>query len=308
MYSPPRLLWSNGLQLCTDSFGDPRAEPLVLVMGLGAQMIQWDDEFCAQLAARGFWVIRFDNRDVGKSTRMSGESRLGLGRFLAHRFLGTSIHASYTLRDMADDLVGLIAALGLESAHVVGVSMGGMIAQEAAMAYPEGVRSLVSIMSTTGDPKLPGPTRAAQALLLMAPPKTREEYIRHFVRNWQVMRVGSFPEDDARDLELGARSYDRGLNPAGVGRQFRAILASGSRKRRLASLRVPTLVLHGSVDPLIRVEAGKDTAASIPGARLQIVEGMGHAIPMPLWNTVLDAIAGHAQGVAVVRVAGAAAR
>lgn len=305
-YTPPRLVWSNGLQLCTDAFGDPTAEPLVLVMGLGAQMIQWDDAFCEALATRGFYVVRFDNRDVGESTHLSGGTRLGLGRFLAHRFLGASIDAPYKLRDMADDLVGLIAALGFESAHVVGASMGGMIAQEAAMAYPERVRSLVSIMSTTGDPKLPGPTRAAQALLRMAPPKTREEYIKHFVHNWRVMRVGSFPEDEARDLELGARSYDRGLNPAGVGRQFRAILASGSRKERLASLRVPTLVLHGAVDPLIRVEAGRDTAASIPGARLHIVEDMGHAIPRPMWSVVLDAIAQHAH--AAFPVASQAAR
>lgn len=294
MTSTPRTVWSNGIQICYQSFGDPSAAPMILVMGLGAQMLQWDDEFCVQLAARGFWVVRFDNRDVGQSTHLSGGSRLRLGEFLAYRYFGRPVDAPYKLRDMADDLVGLIGALGLQSAHVVGVSMGGMIAQEAAMAYPARIRTLTSMMSTTGDPKLPGPTRAAQALLLSAPPKTRDEFIRHFVRNWKVMRGGSFPRDEARDLSLAARIYDRGLNPAGVGRQLRAIFASGSRKQRLAALRVPTLVVHGSIDPLIRPAAGKDTAATIPGAKLLMVEGMGHAIPMPMWNTVLDAIAAHA--------------
>ena len=297
MHSPPRTVASNGLQLCVETFGDPESEPIVLVMGLGAQMIQWDDDFCAQLAERGFWVIRFDNRDVGKSTSLSGGTRLGVTELLKHRFFGSAVDAPYRLHDMAEDLVGLIQALGLESAHVVGVSMGGMIAQEAALTHPERVRSLTSIMSTTGDPKLPGPTRAVQALLFKAPPKTRAEYVRHFLHNWQVMRVGSFPEDDTRDLALAERSFDRGLNPAGVGRQFRAILASGSRKDRLASLRVPTLVIHGTVDPLIRPEAGKATAAAIPGAKLLLIEGMGHAIPTPMWKTVLDAIAAHVRGV-----------
>jgi len=293
-HSPPRTVWSNGIQICFDTFGDESAEPLLLVMGLGAQMIQWDDEFCAQLAARGFWVIRYDNRDVGKSTHLSGGKRLGLAEFLGHQLFHNPVDAVYTLRDMADDLVGLMAAIGIDSAHVVGVSMGGMIAQEAALAYPERIRSLTSVMSTTGEPGLPGPTRAAQALLLKAPPKTREEFVRHFVHNWQVMRVGSFPEDDARDLRLAERTFDRGLNPAGVGRQLRAILAAESRKERLASLRVPTLVLHGAVDPLIRLAAGQATAAAIPGATLVVIEGMGHAIPLRLWTKVLDAIAAHA--------------
>jgi pimeloyl-ACP methyl ester carboxylesterase len=294
MITDPQTLWSNGIQLCYQAFGDLDDPPMILVMGLGAQMIQWDDEFCAQLAARGFWVVRFDNRDVGKSTHMTGGSRLRLTEYLAHRFFHRPVAAPYTLRDMADDLVGLITGLGLESAHVVGVSMGGMIAQEAAMAYPARIRTLTTMMSTTGNPRLPGPTRAAQALLFAAPPKTKGEFIRHFVRNWKVMRVGGFPQDDARDLALAARTFDRGLNPAGVGRQFRAILAGGSRKERLGALRVPTLVLHGTVDPLIRPEAGKDTAAAIPGAKLVMIEGMGHAIPISMWNQVLGAIAEHA--------------
>lgn len=297
-HQPPQIARANGIELCYEIFGDANAEPLLLIMGLGAQMILWDDDFCRQLAARGFRVIRFDNRDIGKSSKLTGGKRLGALELLKLRFLKIPVAAPYKLLDMAQDTTGLMDALGIKSAHLVGASMGGMIAQEIAISFPQRVRSLTSIMSTTGNPKVPPPTREAAAMLMAPPPATREEFLARFAQTWKVLRVGSFPEDEARDRLRAERVFERGLNAPGVGRQLRAILASGSRKQRLALVKAPTLVIHGTVDPLVRPEGGKDTAASIPGARLLMVEGMGHAIPIPMWPQIIDAIDKHAHGAA----------
>ncbi|MDF3809813.1 alpha/beta hydrolase [Rhodopseudomonas sp. BAL398] len=277
-------------------FGADDAPPIVLIMGLGAQMIMWDDEFCRQLAGRGFRVIRFDNRDIGQSTKFSGGRRLTAMELLKLRFLRIPVASEYKLIDMAKDTVGLLDALGIKSAHLVGASMGGMIAQEVTLSFPQRVRTLTSIMSTTGDPRLPQPTREAAAMLMAPPPTNRDDYIRRFAQTWNVLRVGHFPQDEAKDRERAERSFARGLNPAGVGRQLRAVLASGSRKERLRAVTIPTLVIHGAVDPLVRPAAGRDTAASIPGARLLMIDGMGHAMPIPMWRTIIDAIAQHAHG------------
>jgi pimeloyl-ACP methyl ester carboxylesterase len=287
---------ANGIELCYEIFGASDAEPLVLIMGLGAQMIHWDDEFCQDLAGRGFRVIRFDNRDIGKSTRMSGGKPLRPLELLKLKIFKIAPEAPYKLWDMASDVVGLLDALGIKKAHIVGASMGGMIAQEIAMQYPDRVLSLTSIMSSTGNPKLPPPTREASAMLLAPPPTSKEEYLDRFGKTWKLLRGGSFPLDEAKDIDRAERTYARGLNPAGVGRQLRAILASGNRKDRLGSIKIPTLVVHGTIDPLVRVEAGKDTAASIPGAKLLLIEGMGHALPIPMWPAIIGAIAEHAQG------------
>ncbi len=297
-HQPPRIAHANGIDLCYEIFGDAGAEPMLLIMGLGAQMIHWDDDFCWQLAARGFRIIRFDNRDIGKSSRMTGGKRLTPIELLKLRFLKIPVAAPYRLYDMAQDVIGLMDVLGIESAHLVGASMGGMIAQELAISFPQRVRSLTSIMSTTGNPKVPPPTREAGAMLMAPPPATKEEYLARFAQTWKILRVGSFPQDEALDRARAERTYERGLNPAGVGRQFRAILASGSRKQRLASVKAPTLVIHGAVDPLVRPEGGKDTAASIPGAKLLMIEGMGHALPIPMWPEIIDAIDKHAHGAA----------
>ncbi|MDQ8728606.1 alpha/beta hydrolase [Bradyrhizobium sp. LHD-71] len=295
-YSSPQLAKANGIEICYDTFGLPDAEPLLLIMGLSAQMVLWDDEFCQQLASRGFRVIRFDNRDIGHSTKMSGGGgkRITVTEFLKLRFFGILPWAPYTLRDMADDTVGLMDALGIRTAHVVGASMGGAIAQEVAIHHPERVSSLTSIMSTTGNLRLPQPKREAMALLMSPPPRTKDQYIATFARNWKILRAGRFPLDEAKDRERAERCYARGLNPAGVARQFRAILASGARNKALASVRAPSLVIHGAADPLVRPEAGVDTARSIPGAKLLMIEGMGHAMPIPLWPQIIDAIADHA--------------
>ncbi|CAN7157788.1 alpha/beta hydrolase [Bradyrhizobium sp. LjRoot220] len=297
-HQPPQIAHANGIDICYEIFGDAGAEPLLLIMGLGAQMIHWDDEFCRQLAARGFRVIRFDNRDIGKSSRMTGGKRLTAFELLKLKFLKIPVAAPYKLIDMAEDTVGLMDVLGIKSAHLVGASMGGMIAQEVAISFPSRVRSLTSIMSTTGDPKVPGPTREAAAMLMAPPPATREEYFERFAKTWKVLRVGSFPEDEAADRSRAERTYERGLNPAGVGRQLRAVLASGSRKARLSAVKAPTLVIHGTVDPLVRPEGGKDTAASIPGAKLVMIDRMGHALPIPMWPQIIDAIDKHAHGAA----------
>jgi pimeloyl-ACP methyl ester carboxylesterase len=293
-HQPPQIARANGIELCYEIFGDPDAEPMLLIMGLGAQMIHWDDDFCRQLAARGFRIIRFDNRDIGKSSKFTGGGRLTAVELLKLRFLKIPVAAPYRLSDMAKDTIGLMDALGIKSAHLVGASMGGMIAQETAISFPERVRSLTSIMSTTGNPKIPPPTREASAVLTAPPPATKEEYFERFAQTWKVLRAGSFPEDEALDQARAERTFARGLNPAGVGRQLRAILASGSRKQRLASVKAPTLVIHGTVDPLVRPEGGKDTAASIPGAKLLMIKGMGHALPIPMWPQIIDAIDKHA--------------
>jgi len=293
-HQPPRIARANGIDICYEIFGDADAEPMFLIMGLGGQMIHWDDDFCRRIAARGFRVIRFDNRDIGKSSHLSGGKRITLAEFLKWRFLKVPIAAPYKLRDMAEDTIGLMDVLGIKSAHVVGMSMGGMIAQEIAISHPQRVRSLTSIMSTTGNPKMPQPTREASAVLLAPPPTTKEEYFARHAQTWKILRAGSFPEDEALDHARAERTFARGLNPAGVGRQLRAVMASGSRKERLHSVKAPTLVIHGTVDPLVPPANGKDTAASIPGAKLLMIEGMGHALPIPMWPQIIDAIDSHA--------------
>ena len=297
-HQPPQIARTNGIDICYEIFGDANADPMLLIMGLGAQMIHWDDEFCVNLAARGFRVIRFDNRDTGKSSHLTGGKRLTPFELLKLRFLKIPVDAPYRLIDMARDTVGLMDHLGIKSAHLVGASMGGMIAQEVAISFPHHVRSLTSIMSTTGNPRVPPPTREAAATLMAPPPRTKDEFIMRYGQTWKVLRAGHFPEEEALDPQRAERVFSRGLNPAGVGRQLRAVLASGSRKERLHRVTAPTLVIHGTVDPLVRPEGGQDTAASIPNSKLRMIDGMGHALPTRFWPEIIDAIAKHAQAAA----------
>jgi len=285
---------SNGIRLCYETFGDRSKPPMLLIMGLAAQMIVWDDEFCTRLADRGFWVIRFDNRDIGESTRFPNARAPRFAELLFAQATGLRFRVPYTLRDMANDAAGLLDALGVARAHVVGASMGGAIAQELAIAYPARVRSLTSIMSSTGDPKLPGPRPKALARLGKKVPLDRAGYVREYVTTWSVLAGEHFPFDADRTARQGAAGYDRGINPAGVSRQMMAIVASGNRTRALRELRVPTLVIHGTADPLIPDPGGRATAAAIPGAQLLLIEGMGHSFPREVWPTIIDAIARHA--------------
>jgi len=293
--SEPAVARANGIDLVYDTFGERGDPPLLLIMGLASQMLAWDDEFCAMLAKRGFWVVRFDNRDIGLSTKCSEAGVPDIAAMLGRALRGEPVTAPYTLRDMADDTVGLLDALGIASAHVVGASMGGAIAQLVAACYPSRVRTLTSIMATSGAPGLPPPTPEAMTVLLTPTPTDRDAYIQRYIRTWKVLRGGpAFPLDEARDTERASQLHARGLSPAGVARQLAAIIASGSRKDQLASLRMPTLVIHGDIDPLVPLACGKDVAGTVPGAKLLIVEGMGHALPISMWPRIVDAIAAHA--------------
>jgi pimeloyl-ACP methyl ester carboxylesterase len=294
-HTEPALAKANGIELCYDTFGDASAPAVLLIMGLAAQMIAWDEDFCSELASRGYRVIRFDNRDIGLSTRFPQHGTPDIMALLGQALMGKPVSAPYTLRDMAADATGLLDYLQIEKAHVVGVSMGGGIAQEMAIHHAPRLRTLTSIMSSTGDPSLPQATPEALGVLLAPPPKSREDYFQSYVRTWTVLRGPGFPLDEAKDLERAARAYDRGLNPAGVARQLAAILASGNRTEALKSVRVPTLVLHGDADPLVRIEGGQATAKAIPGAKLLAIKGMGHALPISMWPQIIDAIEGHAR-------------
>lgn len=290
--TPPAVVEANGLRLEYDTFGEPDHPPVLLIMGLAAQMVAWDEGFCTRLAARGFRVIRFDNRDIGRSTWLDHEPVPDLRRLLR----GEAVPVPYRLDDMAADTLALMDALGVQSAHLVGVSMGGMIAQAAAIRAPERVRTLTSIMSTTGEPDLPKPKRGALGALMIPAPRAREPYLRHSVRVWRVLNGPRIAVDRRRTRSLAELAYDRGIHRAGVGRQLAAILASPHRGDALRSLDVPSLVIHGDQDPLIPLEAGIRTAERIPAARLEVIPDLGHALPAPLWERIVDRVARHAAG------------
>jgi pimeloyl-ACP methyl ester carboxylesterase len=293
VHSSEQFAKANGLELCYDTFGDRHAPPLLLIMGLGAQMILWDDGFCAALADRGFFVIRFDNRDIGKSTRISGEAP-PLPKLLEKALTGKPIEAPYTLRDMANDAVGLLDALGIKRAHVVGASMGAAITQELAIHFPNRLLTATCIMGSSGDPRLPPPTQEALEVLMSPSPTDKEAFLERFLWTWRVLRGSAFPETEERERARALRIFERGLNPPGVARQLAAIFASGDRTKALPGVRVPTLVIHGTADPLVPVEGGRAIAAGVPGSKLVEIEGMGHAIPQAVWPQVIGAIAEHA--------------
>jgi pimeloyl-ACP methyl ester carboxylesterase len=290
MQTPEAFVDANGIVLCYDSFGNCADPPLVLIMGMGAQMIGWDDEFCEELSRSGFWVIRFDNRDAGKSTRFDRAGTPDITVAMTRAWLGTPVEAPYLLRDMALDLIGLLDALKIERAHLVGASMGGAIGQIVAIEHPQRVLSLTSIMSTTGDRSLPQPRPWALASLFNPAPRDLEGYMEHYVNMWKVLRVNAIPEEEERDRARALRNHLRGLNPAGSARQLAAILASGSRRAALRNVTTPTVVIHGDADPLVPLAAGIDTAECIPGAELVVLEGMGHALSMRYWPRIIDAL------------------
>jgi pimeloyl-ACP methyl ester carboxylesterase len=277
----------NGIELCFQEMGEADGEPLVLVMGLATQMLAWDEGFCGLLVERGFRVIRFDNRDIGRSTRIESA---GVPRRL-DMMSGRRASAPYLLRDMAADTVGLMDHLGIESAHIAGASMGGMIVQTMAIEHAERVRSMVSIMSNTGSRWTGMPSRKAMAVLLGRPPKGREAAIERAVKTFQVIGSPGYPFDEEQVRRVSGRSYDRGHSAAGVLRQLHAITASGDRTGALREVRTPTTVIHGSSDPLVRPAGGKATARAIPNARLKMIEGMGHDLPRQLWPVFAEEIA-----------------
>jgi pimeloyl-ACP methyl ester carboxylesterase len=255
-------------------------------MGLGFQMVAWPDAFCEQLAARGLRVIRFDNRDAGRSTHIDG-GHVPTRRELITRKIR---NPAYTLEDMAADSVGLLDALGIERAHIVGASMGGMIAQTVAARYPERVLSLTSIMSTTGSAIWGQPAPKFLVRFLAPPPVGREAYLQQTMETVRLIRSPGFPPDEEASQAMLELTWDRGVAAGGLGRQLGAILASGNRTKALRTIKAPTVVVHGAADRLVRPSGGRATARAIPGAELVTVEGMGHDLPAGAWPQVLDAI------------------
>ena len=285
---------ANGIELEYDTFGRPSDPTLLLIMGFGAPMILWREEFCELLAARGLYVVRFDNRDCGLSTKLDhlavppdleSVGRAGLA--------GEPVPAPYQLSDMAADAVGLLDALRVERAHVAGASMGGMIAQTLALEHPQRVRTLISIFSTIGAADMPPPKPEALEALLSPVATEREAAIERGLAMSRVLGSPGYPFDEADERALLGRMFDRGVWPQGNARQLLAVMAASSRREKLGALRIPTLVIHGLEDPIIPVQAGRDTAAAIPGAELLEIEGMGHDLPRALWSMLVDAIAKH---------------
>jgi pimeloyl-ACP methyl ester carboxylesterase len=285
----------NGLQIEYDTFGDESAEPLLLIMGLGTQMTAWSPDFCNALAGHGHYVVRFDNRDVGLSTKFEGARTPSRLRYLMNHIFHTGLKAPYSLEDMASDVAGVLDALDIESAHVVGASMGGMIAQLLTIGHPERVTSLTSIMSSSGDPKLPTARREVVKQLITKRPNTSdpEVMLEHTIRSLKLISSPGYPRSDAEWRELITASLARSFYPQGFLRHMAAIVADGSRVQRLTTIDKPTLVIHGSDDPLVPVECGIDTARHIKGARLEVLEGMGHDIPPPLVDTLTSLITSH---------------
>ena len=288
-YSGEKTVKVGNIEINYDAFGDPTSQPMLLIMGLGAQMIRWDEVFCKAIAAQGRYVIRFDNRDIGLSTKFD---QAGVPDIMA-LVQGQPVETPYKLKDMADDAVGLLDALGIEAADVVGVSMGGMIAQSLAIHYPERVRTLTSIMSSTGNPDLPQPKPEAMNVLLAPPVSNRDDYITNQLNGAKVLHGPTYPLDEEYVRNYAGRQYDRCYNPQGQSRQLAAVLSSERRDESLANVKIPTLVMHGDKDPLVPVEAGKDTAKSIPGAKLVIIEGMGHSFPTEQVPKILHELLQH---------------
>ena len=281
-----RFCQVGDVELCYELFGDSDRPAVLLVMGLGTQMIAWHGDFCEDLAQRGFHVIRFDNRDVGRSTHLSDRPAPRTREILTRRIK----RPPYLLRDMADDGLGLLSELGIEQAHVVGASMGGMIAQTMAARAPDRVLSLVSIMSSTGSRWSGQPAPRVVPVFLQKPATSKEDYQERIVKLFKLVGSPGFERDDDDLRELAGLSWERGIDPKGLLRQLGAVLASGNRTGELKQIEVPTLVVHGTSDRLLRPSGGKATARAIPDARLDLIDGMGHDLPRGAWPRILDGI------------------
>jgi pimeloyl-ACP methyl ester carboxylesterase len=281
---------ANGIEIEYDTFGSPTDPAMLLIMGLSMQLTGWEPGLCKLLAERGFHVIRFDNRDMGLSTYFDEAPVPDIGVVIG----GDYSQVTYLLADLADDAAGLLTALGIEAAHVVGVSMGGMIVQELLLRHPDQVLTACSIMSTTGAPEVGQPSPAAITALLTPPATNREEAIAKGAAAWRVFESPAYPHAEEYLLEQEAASYDRAFHPAGSARQLAAIIASPDRTPGLKAVSTPTLVIHGEADPLINISGGRATAAAIPDAELRTYPGMGHDLPPQLWDSYVDEITANA--------------
>jgi pimeloyl-ACP methyl ester carboxylesterase len=276
----------DAIDLYYETYGDDSDPPLLLVCGLGMQMVSWSAEWCDAIVAKGYLVIAFDNRDAGLSTHLVACGVPDLMALLE----GRDANIAYYLKDMADDTAGLLDALEIASAHVVGISMGGMIAQQLAISHPEKVRSLCSIMSTTGNPAVGQPSHAAATALLNLNATSRSEAIENGIEAFKIIGSPGFPPDEDRMRRLAAEAYDRSNEPTGIARQMGAVLASPDRSAGLAHVAVPTLVMHGTADPLVDPSGGEATARAVPGAKLVMIDQMGHDLPEQVWDRMLAAI------------------
>ncbi len=296
---PEQLVHIGPVELCYEEFGAVGDPVVLLIMGLGTQMLAWRAEFCEQLAAEGFRVIRFDNRDVGRSTHFSDHRAPSARELLLRR----PKDPAYTLDDMADDAAGLLAALEVEAAHVIGASMGGMIAQQVAVRHPERVLSLVSIMSTTGAASVGRPALKVLPFLMKAPATDRDDAVERIVALFGLIGSPGFERDVVATRELAGQSFDRSSDRRGAGRQLGAILASGNRTEGLRTITAPTLVIHGTADKMVAPSGGRATCRAIPGARLELIEGMGHDLPQGAWDRVVEMISSHAHAAAAGHLA-----
>ena len=288
-----QLVTANNIRINYDSFGDKSHPAIVLIMGLATQMIYWDEQFCKLLASQGYWVIRFDNRDIGKSTWLDSNPPPTSLALLTNAVFKRPLGATYLLFDMMNDTVGLLDSLHLKSAHIVGASMGGMIAQEIAIHHPHRVKSLTSIMSTTGNRKLPKPSTAFSFKMLKRPPKDVNKAVTFGMHVWRLIQGEHYPFDQQRVLSLITRALKRGFNPAGNTRQLAAILDSPDRTKGLNTLKVPSLIIHGEDDPLVLVACGYATAKAIPNSKIKTYPGMGHTIPSQLYDDITQQILEH---------------
>src|SRR3954451_23428476 len=281
---------SDEIELCYETFGSPADPTALMIMGLATQMIAWPDEMCEQLAGRGFHVVRFDNRDAGRSTHVKGRPPT-----VRELLLRSKKPARYRLSDMADDAAGLLRELDLAPAHVIGASMGGMIARTVAARHPELVLSLTSIMSNTGSMLTGRPGLPVYPLFLERPGEGRDAAIKRTMKVFELIGSRGLPRDDGLIRDLAERSYDRDHDPAAPGRQLAAIIASGNRRKEIRRIAAPTLVIHGDEDKMVGKSGGRATARAIPGAKLLLIEGMGHDLPRAAWPQMIDAIVANAE-------------
>ncbi|MDO6712603.1 MULTISPECIES: alpha/beta fold hydrolase [Aliiglaciecola] len=281
----------NGITLCYQTFGNPKDKPLLLIMGLATQMIHWDPRFCQKLVDQGYWVIRFDNRDIGRSTLLQGQKKPTIFSVAANQLFGKKLHVPYDLHTMAGDAVALLDHLNIATCHLVGVSMGGMIAQCIAIDYPNRVASLTSIMSTTGNRTLPKPKKSVMLKIIQPPPKDPKAYLHYSLKLWKMLNGDYFNFDKKKIATLMQHARERSFNPDGVWRQTCAILASPDRTSALHKIKLPSLVIHGDCDPLVPVECGIATAAAIENCELVIIKGMGHTLPEEAWDQIISSIA-----------------
>jgi pimeloyl-ACP methyl ester carboxylesterase len=280
---------ASGVDIAYETFGDPGDEPLLLIMGLGGPMTWWHPELCQRLADRAMFVIRFDNRDVGRSSRVPGPHRLTLS-VLLRAYLGDRRFAAYTLDDMAADAFGVLDHLEIDAANVVGVSMGGMIAQTMAITRPQRVRSLVSIMATTGSRRVGWQDPRLLPLLMSPVARTQQAYVERALRSWPVIASGQYPPSPDDISARAKETWERGYDPLGGARQTLAVLAQPDRSARLTQLRMPVAVVHGLADKLVHPSGGRATARAIPGSELVLVPGMGHDLPRPLFGLIANVI------------------